>query len=116
MSMPNSVHIVDYRPEWPARAANTISALREAAPGLFAELEHIGSTAVPGLAAKPVIDLYLRAHPEDAARYARLKRAIVAAGSAPGEYTQATTALVQELTDRARAQLGLPPEPVWEKG
>ncbi|NLU75573.1 GrpB family protein [Streptomyces sp. HNM0575] len=59
---------------------------------------------------------YLLAHPDDAARYARLKRAIAAAGTAPGEYTQAKTALVQELTDRARAQLGLPLEPVWEKG
>ncbi|NLU75570.1 GrpB family protein [Streptomyces sp. HNM0575] len=181
MPEPDSVHIVDYRPEWPARAAGTIGALHKAAPGLFVEIERVGSTAVPGLAAKPVIDLmaavhdladarsrqaalaavdfhphdngmtdrllyvrterrvrshilhvvtlaswptrnqrilrdYLRTHPDDAARYARLKQAIAAAGTAPGEYTQAKTALVQELTDRARAQLGLPPEPVWEKG
>ncbi|WP_199040903.1 hypothetical protein [Glycomyces salinus] len=39
----------------------------------------------------------------------------VAAGTAPGEYARAKTALVQELTDRARAERGLPPEPVWEK-
>jgi GrpB-like predicted nucleotidyltransferase (UPF0157 family) len=58
---------------------------------------------------------YLRAHPDEAARYARLKRAIVEAGTAPGEYARAKTALVQELTDRARALLGLPSEPVWEK-
>jgi hypothetical protein len=30
-------------------------------------------------------------------------------------YARAKTALVQELTDRARAEHGLPPEPVWEK-
>ncbi|RCG16843.1 hypothetical protein DTL70_28385 [Streptomyces diacarni] len=57
----------------------------------------------------------LRAHPEDAARYANLKRAIVDAGTPPAVYARAKTALVQELTDRARAQLGLPPVPVWEK-
>lgn len=179
--MPRRVHIVDYRPEWPEQAAGMIRTLHEAVPGLFVEMEHIGSTAVPGLAAKPVIDLmgavhdladvlphqpalsgvgfrphdngmtdrllyvrtegrvrshilhvvtleswpgrnqrilrdHLRAHPQDAARYARLKRAIADSGSAHGEYTQAKTALVQELTDRARARLGLPPEDVWEKG
>ncbi|WP_314173216.1 GrpB family protein [Streptomyces winkii] len=59
---------------------------------------------------------HLRAHPEDALRYAQLKRAIGAAGTGPGEYTRAKTALVQELTDRARARLGLPSVPVWEKG
>jgi GrpB-like predicted nucleotidyltransferase (UPF0157 family) len=58
---------------------------------------------------------HLRSHPDAAARYADLKRAIVAAGTAPGDYARAKTALVQELTDRARAERGLPPEPVWEK-
>ncbi|MEU9174468.1 GrpB family protein [Streptomyces sp. NPDC048420] len=59
--------------------------------------------------------LHLRAHPEDAARYAALKRAIVASGTEPGAYTYAKTALVQDLTDRARAARGLPVEQVWEK-
>jgi GrpB-like predicted nucleotidyltransferase (UPF0157 family) len=31
--------------------------LQRALPGVFSEIEHVGSTAVPGLAAKPVIDL-----------------------------------------------------------
>ncbi|MFF7053692.1 GrpB family protein [Streptomyces griseorubiginosus] len=58
----------------------------------------------------------LRGHPEEADRYAALKRAIVASGTAPGGYAAAKTSLVQELTDRARVERGLPPEPVWEKG
>lgn len=50
-----------------------------------------------------------------AARYAALKRQIVAAGIGPSGYAQAKTSLIQELTDRARAESGLAPVPVWEK-
>jgi GrpB-like predicted nucleotidyltransferase (UPF0157 family) len=49
--------IVDYDPRWPALAAAAISELTEALPDAFARIEHFGSTSVPGLAAKPVIDL-----------------------------------------------------------
>lgn len=56
----------------------------------------------------------LRQHPQDAARYAELKKDVAAAGTAPGDYARAKTELIQELTDRARARLGLPPVPVWE--
>ncbi|MFD7296418.1 GrpB family protein [Streptomyces sp. NPDC059897] len=189
VSESGGIYVVEYDPCWPQQAATAIDALRAAVPGLFVEIEHIGSTAVPGLAAKPVIDLmaavhdlpyaalhhaalaglgfhphdngmtdrllyvraddadnadsagnrvrshilhvvtleswptrnqrilrdHMRTHPEDAARYARLKRAIVAAGTGAGAYSRAKTTLVQELTDRARAQRGLPSVPVWEK-
>ncbi|MFI7272680.1 GrpB family protein [Streptomyces sp. NPDC049879] len=52
-----SIEISEYDPRWPARAALAVEELRAVAPGLFAEIEHVGSTSVPGLAAKPVIDL-----------------------------------------------------------
>ncbi|MFL1377329.1 GrpB family protein [Nocardiopsis protaetiae] len=174
------IEIADYDPHWPDMASAAITELQEASPGLFTEIEHIGSTSVPGLAAKPVIDLmaataslrevrghepalarlgfiphengmndrllyvrapggvrthilhivtqaswptrnqrilrdYLRSHPEETARYAELKRELVATTVAPGEYTRAKTAFIQEVTDRARRERGLPPEPVWEK-
>lgn len=51
------IEIADYDPAWPELAAAARAELIAACPGLFEELEHIGSTAVPGLAAKPVIDL-----------------------------------------------------------
>ena len=49
------VEIVDYDPSWPA-AFDTER--RRLAPLLAgADVHHIGSTAVPGLAAKPIIDM-----------------------------------------------------------
>jgi GrpB-like predicted nucleotidyltransferase (UPF0157 family) len=49
------IEIVEYDPAWPARFASE----RERLLPLLAaaEIHHIGSTAVPGMAAKPVIDL-----------------------------------------------------------
>jgi GrpB-like predicted nucleotidyltransferase (UPF0157 family) len=46
---------VDYDPEWPARFAEARERLSTLLPA--AEIHHIGSTAVPGLPAKPVIDI-----------------------------------------------------------
>ncbi len=50
-----TVEIVDYDPAWPDRFAAERDRLAPLLSG--AEIHHIGSTAVPGLAAKPVIDL-----------------------------------------------------------
>ncbi len=51
------VVIVPYDPSWPARFEALRAELVAALPGLFVEVEHFGSTSVPDLAAKPVIDL-----------------------------------------------------------
>ncbi len=56
-----TVLIYDHDPAWPAQAAAAGAEL--AATGLFSVVEHIGSTSVAGLAAKPVIDL-MAATPE----------------------------------------------------
>ena len=53
--MPRPVALAPHDPQWAVRAEALIAALH--APGVFIALHHIGSTAVPGLAAKPVIDL-----------------------------------------------------------
>ncbi len=52
-----SIEIHDHDPGWPALAGRAADELHAAVPGLFEAVEHVGSTAVPGLAAKPVIDL-----------------------------------------------------------
>ena len=168
------IRVVPYDPAWPLLAASAIAELTST--GLFTEIEHIGSTSVPGLAAKPVIDLmaavpslaavredslvalgyrrgdgfadrlfytrdtggarshhlhvvtldtwptrnqrilrdHLRTHPEDVARYAELKQNLAETAANGDAYTEAKTELIQELVDRARAERGLPLEPVWE--
>jgi GrpB-like predicted nucleotidyltransferase (UPF0157 family) len=52
------VDIVDYDPRWPALfLAEKEHLLRCLPPEIVRRIEHFGSTAVPGLAAKPVIDM-----------------------------------------------------------
>lgn len=46
-----------HRREWAQQAARIAARLEAAAPGLILAVDHIGSTSVPGLAAKDVIDL-----------------------------------------------------------
>jgi GrpB-like predicted nucleotidyltransferase (UPF0157 family) len=51
-----SVRVTPYDVEWPAQFRSERDRLVVLAPELLA-VEHIGSTAVPGLAAKPIIDI-----------------------------------------------------------
>ena len=49
--------VVDYDPAWPATFARLRERVVEALGPLALAVEHVGSTAVPGLAAKPIVDL-----------------------------------------------------------
>jgi GrpB-like predicted nucleotidyltransferase (UPF0157 family) len=174
------IDIRDYDPAWPIIADTARADLLAALPGAFTEIEHIGSTSVPGLPAKPIIDLmaaadrldtivaadaaldrlgyrreetgmpqrlfyrrefagqrthhlhvvpadtwatrnerllrdHLRNHPTDAARYAALKRHLADASGGGDAYTRGKTDLIQQLTDHARVERGLPTVPVWEE-
>lgn len=51
-----SVRITAYKEEWPAQFRSERDRLVTIAPEFIA-IEHIGSTSVPGLAAKPIIDI-----------------------------------------------------------
>ncbi len=170
--MADEIEIVAYDPRWPTLFAEEAARLRAALPAdLILGIEHFGSTAVPGLAAKPIVDIliavrslteaqeraieplealdylywydnpktdrmyfvkgmpphgvrrthhvhmtetsgemwqrlafrdYLRAHPEEAQRYERLKRALAAAHRADREaYTDAKAAFVVEIMEKA---------------
>jgi GrpB-like predicted nucleotidyltransferase (UPF0157 family) len=164
----DEVLIADYDPSWPAAFEEFAAWLRgRLGPGLAIRLEHIGSTAIPGLPAKPVIDVlvevahyaaakpqvvpllagalweywwytdhmvfikrdqlmgrrtthvhfmksgprvqehlafrdHLRTHPDEAARYATLKRDLAAAHRSDRErYTQAKAAFIHDVLSRA---------------
>jgi dephospho-CoA kinase len=51
--------LVPYDPTWPAQAERVLARLRLAGGGKILRADHIGSTSVPGLAAKDVIDVQL---------------------------------------------------------
>jgi GrpB-like predicted nucleotidyltransferase (UPF0157 family) len=55
--MRDSVILVPYDPDWARRFDRERAVLDAVFAGSDAAIEHIGSTAVPGLAAKPVIDI-----------------------------------------------------------
>jgi len=60
---PNAIHasipIADYDPLWPALFDREGDRIRKALGTRVLLLEHVGSTSIPGLAAKPIIDLVL---------------------------------------------------------
>lgn len=55
--IPMQIEVVDYDPAWPERFAMLRDRLTPAVGDVALAIEHVGSTSVPGLAAKPVIDI-----------------------------------------------------------
>jgi len=54
-----TISLVPYDPGWTAQFSLQADRIREALAEKVLRLEHVGSTAVPGLSAKPVIDMVL---------------------------------------------------------
>ena len=53
-----SISLSPYNPSWPRMFEDEKAHLRKCLPAeLIGRIEHFGSTAVPGLAAKPIIDM-----------------------------------------------------------
>lgn len=78
--MTNYITIAPYDPHWPAEFRAIGMRLRRALGDLALRIDHIGSTAVPGLAAKDVIDIQITV--------AALDAAALAAALAPLGYAQ----------------------------
>lgn len=57
--MPPTIQIVPYDPRWPEAFRTLATPITAAMDELAVRVDHIGSTAVPGLAAKDIIDIQI---------------------------------------------------------
>ena len=58
--MADEIEIVDYDPAWPRMFAQERAVLLRVLPaGQILAIEHAGSTAIAGMAAKPIIDIFI---------------------------------------------------------
>ncbi|WP_406339898.1 GrpB family protein [Streptomyces sp. NBC_00649] len=60
--------VVDHRPQWPLEFEQLAGQSRAAMGGVAWDIDHVGSTAVPGLAAKDCIDVQIRVRSIDEGR------------------------------------------------
>lgn len=67
-SVTREITVVDYDPAWPGHFDQIASHVSPAVAGTALRIDHVGSTSVPGLAAKPVIDLDVVVASEDEVR------------------------------------------------
>jgi GrpB-like predicted nucleotidyltransferase (UPF0157 family) len=59
MAFMRNIVIVPYDASWPARFQKEAQRLRAALGPIVLDLQHVGSTSVPGLDAKPLLDIML---------------------------------------------------------
>lgn len=62
--MDEAVAVVPHRPRWADQGAGLVAVLARALAPHARDVQHVGSTAVPGLAAKPVLDLAAAVTPD----------------------------------------------------
>jgi len=72
------VVLVEYNPEWPVLFEREAGRLRDVLGDAAVSVEHVGSTSVPGLLAKPIIDVNLAV--DDSSDEAAYVPALIAAG------------------------------------
>ncbi|MBB4684673.1 GrpB-like predicted nucleotidyltransferase (UPF0157 family) [Amycolatopsis jiangsuensis] len=60
-----TVTLLEYNPEWPRLYEREAARLRTVLGDRVVLLEHVGSTSVPGLAAKPIVDILLEVPDSD---------------------------------------------------
>jgi len=51
------VVIVDYNPQWPQMYEDERARIQNAIGPYLVDIQHVGSTSIPGLSAKPIIDI-----------------------------------------------------------
>jgi GrpB-like predicted nucleotidyltransferase (UPF0157 family) len=75
---PVTITVVDYDERWPQRFRDVAERVRRVLGDDALGVEHIGSTSVPGLAAKPIVDVLLTVH--DVSKEATYVPALTSAG------------------------------------
>lgn len=55
----SQIVLEEYNPHWPVEFERQKSLIQKALPHVDVSIEHVGSTSVPGMAAKPIIDIVL---------------------------------------------------------
>lgn len=104
--MPAPVEIVDYDPAWPSAFTALADRVAASLGSLAVRVEHVGSTAVPGLPAKPIIDLIAVIPTRDdlpaaVGAYGAVKRRLAAEfGTDRDGYTEAKTGFVTGVLAR----------------
>lgn len=66
--MPSSDPFVEYDPHWPTDFQEEKAKILRVIGDKIMAIEHYGSTAVPGLAAKPILDILIAIHHLDGAK------------------------------------------------
>ena len=110
----SSIAIIEYDPVWPTLFALEADRIRAALGARVLRLEHVGSTSVPGLAAKPIIDIllvvldtrdeaaYVSDLEGDRLFYERTKRGLARqTWKYVQNYADAKTTIVEEILARA---------------
>lgn len=92
------LEIVEYRATWPSEFSRLAARLQSAVGPLALRIDHIGSTAVPGLAAKDVIDIQITvAALDDAVRTALEGLGYMHIARITGDHPPANTAAAYQL-------------------
>ena len=107
--MRNSVTIVPNDENWPAEFDQIGTSLRRALGDRAVRIDHIGSTAVPGLPAKDIIDVQVtvaaaalaRLHPDDQDAYYDVKDPVCDLIIDAAEHWATMTGYVLEPSDRS---------------
>ena len=54
-----TVQLCEHEKEWEIEAQNTISRLKQILGDVITDIQHVGSTSIPSIKAKPIIDIAL---------------------------------------------------------
>lgn len=105
--MPKRIVVTDYDASWPIAFARIAAFVWPAVAGVARRIEHVGSTAVPGLAAKPIIDadVVVASEPDVAA--------VIDALSSLGYRWVGDLGVVGREAFRAPTDAGLPPHHLY---